>query len=103
MESSQHSVLQEEFAVYKSAMSALKADNKALQEKLCKADGDKEAAVASGSVAAVKAYKTSLPCRKERPSDLPLARWAYRRVPDVCRKPRLPGTARLDDHRISEG
>ncbi|PKA48189.1 hypothetical protein AXF42_Ash021368 [Apostasia shenzhenica] len=32
-ESSQHSALQEEFAVYKSAMSALKADNKALREK----------------------------------------------------------------------
>ncbi|PKA46020.1 hypothetical protein AXF42_Ash021325 [Apostasia shenzhenica] len=81
-------------------MSALKADNKALREKLSKADGDKEAAVASSSAAAVQAYKTSLPCRKERPSDLPLARWAYGRVPDVCRKPCLPGTTRLDDHRI---
>ncbi|PKA56964.1 hypothetical protein AXF42_Ash002268 [Apostasia shenzhenica] len=66
MESPQHSALQEEFAVYKSAMSALKADNKALREKLSKADGDREAAVASSSVAAVEAYKTSLPCRKER-------------------------------------
>ncbi|PKA50808.1 hypothetical protein AXF42_Ash021289 [Apostasia shenzhenica] len=64
--SSQHTALQEEFRVYKSAMSALKADNKALREKLSKADGDKEAAVASSSVAIVQAYKTSLPCRKER-------------------------------------
>ncbi|PKA48136.1 hypothetical protein AXF42_Ash021440 [Apostasia shenzhenica] len=83
-------------------MSALKADNKALREKLSKADGDKEAAVTSSSIVAVGAYKMSLPCRKERPSDLPLAEWAYGRVPDVCRKPHLPGTARLDDHRISE-
>ncbi|PKA54609.1 hypothetical protein AXF42_Ash000444 [Apostasia shenzhenica] len=66
MESSRHSALQEEFAVYKSAMSALKADNKALREKLGKADGNREAAVASSSVTAVEAYKTSLPCRKER-------------------------------------
>ncbi|PKA58683.1 hypothetical protein AXF42_Ash008970 [Apostasia shenzhenica] len=65
-ESSKHAALQEEFAVYKSAMSALKADNKALREKLSKADGDKEAAVASSSAATVQAYKTSLPCRKER-------------------------------------
>ncbi|PKA56888.1 hypothetical protein AXF42_Ash002191 [Apostasia shenzhenica] len=66
IESSKHTALQEEFRVYKSAMSALKADNKALREKLSKADGDKEAAVASSSAADVQAYKTSLPCRKER-------------------------------------
>ncbi|PKA51438.1 hypothetical protein AXF42_Ash002803 [Apostasia shenzhenica] len=66
MESSQHTALQEEFRVYKSAMSALKADNKVLREKMSKADGDKEAAVASSSAAAVQAYKTSLSCRKER-------------------------------------
>ncbi|PKA54771.1 hypothetical protein AXF42_Ash000606 [Apostasia shenzhenica] len=65
-ESSKHSALQEEFRVYKSAMSALKADNKALREKLSKTDGDREAVVASGSIAAVEVYKTSLPCRKER-------------------------------------
>ncbi|PKA63182.1 hypothetical protein AXF42_Ash007978 [Apostasia shenzhenica] len=47
-------------------MSALKADNKALREKLSKVDGDREAAVVSSSIAAVEAYKTSLPCRKER-------------------------------------
>ncbi|PKA47449.1 hypothetical protein AXF42_Ash020178 [Apostasia shenzhenica] len=39
-------------------MGALKADNKALREKLSEADRDKEAAV--------QAYKTSLSCRKER-------------------------------------
>ncbi|PKA47238.1 hypothetical protein AXF42_Ash017183 [Apostasia shenzhenica] len=65
-ESSQRTALQEEFLVYKSAMGALKADNKALREKLSKVNGDREAAVASSSVAAVEAYKTSLPCRKER-------------------------------------
>ncbi|PKA61611.1 hypothetical protein AXF42_Ash018224 [Apostasia shenzhenica] len=65
-ESSKHAALREEYVVYKSAMSALKADNKALREKLSKADGDREAAVVSSSVAAVEAYKTSLPCRKER-------------------------------------
>ncbi|PKA66475.1 hypothetical protein AXF42_Ash003129 [Apostasia shenzhenica] len=65
-ESSKHAALQEEFVVYKSAMSALKADNKALREELSKADGEKEAAVASSSATAVQAYKTSLPCRKER-------------------------------------
>ncbi|PKA60629.1 hypothetical protein AXF42_Ash006262 [Apostasia shenzhenica] len=47
-------------------MSALKANNKALREKLSKVDGDRKAAVASSSAAAVQAYKTSLPCRKER-------------------------------------
>ncbi|PKA46663.1 hypothetical protein AXF42_Ash021536 [Apostasia shenzhenica] len=72
-ESSQHTALQEEFAVYKSAM--LKADNKALREK-------------------------DSPKVTGRPLDLPLARWTYERVSDVCRKPRLPGTTRLDDHRI---
>ncbi|PKA58105.1 hypothetical protein AXF42_Ash019809 [Apostasia shenzhenica] len=66
MKSSKHTALQEEFRVYKSAMSALKADNKALREKLSKAVGDKEAAVASSSAAVVQAYKISLPCRKER-------------------------------------
>ncbi|PKA61062.1 hypothetical protein AXF42_Ash005958 [Apostasia shenzhenica] len=47
-------------------MSALKADNKALREKMDKVAGDQETVATERSVAAVKAYKTSLPCRKER-------------------------------------
>ncbi|PKA65660.1 hypothetical protein AXF42_Ash013074 [Apostasia shenzhenica] len=58
--------LQVEFAVYKSAMGVLKADNKALREKMDKVAGDRETVAAERSAAAVKAYKTSLPCRKER-------------------------------------
>ncbi|PKA65722.1 hypothetical protein AXF42_Ash013137 [Apostasia shenzhenica] len=55
-----------EQGVYKYAMGALKADNKALREKLNKVAGDQEAIAAEKSAAVVKAYKISLPCRKER-------------------------------------
>ncbi|PKA59973.1 hypothetical protein AXF42_Ash009657 [Apostasia shenzhenica] len=47
-------------------MGALKADNKALREKLSKVAEDQEATVAAKSVAAVEAYKISLLCKKER-------------------------------------
>ncbi|PKA53855.1 hypothetical protein AXF42_Ash011335 [Apostasia shenzhenica] len=46
-------------------MGALKADNKALREKMDKVAGDQETVFAERSAVAVKAYKTSLPCRKE--------------------------------------
>ncbi|PKA66455.1 hypothetical protein AXF42_Ash007153 [Apostasia shenzhenica] len=58
--------LQEEFAFYKSVMGALKADNKALREKMNKVAGNQETVDAERFAAAVKAYKTSLPCRKKR-------------------------------------
>ncbi|PKA54366.1 hypothetical protein AXF42_Ash000199 [Apostasia shenzhenica] len=58
--------LKEKFVVYKSVMSALKADNKALREKMDKVAENQEIVAAERSAAAVKAYKTSLSCRKER-------------------------------------
>ncbi|PKA60616.1 hypothetical protein AXF42_Ash006248 [Apostasia shenzhenica] len=47
-------------------MGVMEADNKALREKLVKVTEHQEAVVAERSTAAVEAYKTSLPCRKER-------------------------------------
>ncbi|PKA46363.1 hypothetical protein AXF42_Ash021523 [Apostasia shenzhenica] len=47
-------------------MGALKADNKALREKLNKVVEDQEATIAAKSAASVEAYKISLLCRKER-------------------------------------
>ncbi|PKA55348.1 hypothetical protein AXF42_Ash003987 [Apostasia shenzhenica] len=46
-------------------MGVLKADNKALREKMDKVVGDQETVAAERSAVAVKAYKTSLFCRKE--------------------------------------
>ncbi|PKA65705.1 hypothetical protein AXF42_Ash013120 [Apostasia shenzhenica] len=47
-------------------MGVLKADNKALREKMDNVTGDQETIAAERSAAVVKAYKTSLPCRKKR-------------------------------------
>ncbi|PKA54540.1 hypothetical protein AXF42_Ash000375 [Apostasia shenzhenica] len=47
-------------------MGAMKADNKALREELIKVVEHQEVVVAERFTAAVEAYKTSLPCRKER-------------------------------------
>ncbi|PKA63289.1 hypothetical protein AXF42_Ash017757 [Apostasia shenzhenica] len=47
-------------------MGVMKADNKALRKKLDKAVGDQEVVATERSATAVKAYKTSLPCRQER-------------------------------------
>ncbi|PKA55699.1 hypothetical protein AXF42_Ash011991 [Apostasia shenzhenica] len=47
-------------------MGVMKADNRALREKLGKIARDQEAIIAEKSAAAVATYKTSLPCRQER-------------------------------------
>ncbi|PKA47161.1 hypothetical protein AXF42_Ash017106 [Apostasia shenzhenica] len=47
-------------------MGAMEADNKALREKLVRVAEHQEAVIEERSTAAVEAYKTSLPCRKER-------------------------------------
>ncbi|PKA66792.1 hypothetical protein AXF42_Ash003448 [Apostasia shenzhenica] len=52
--SSQHNALHEKFLVHKSAMGVLKADNKALREKLDKVIKDQETTNAARSVTAVE-------------------------------------------------
>ncbi|PKA48636.1 hypothetical protein AXF42_Ash021045 [Apostasia shenzhenica] len=54
-------------------MGAMNADNKALREKLVKVVEHQEVVIAERSTAAVEAYKTSLPCRKERLEGIKLA------------------------------
>ncbi|PKA57840.1 hypothetical protein AXF42_Ash015218 [Apostasia shenzhenica] len=66
VKSSQLDVAQEEKAKLQEELGMVKADNKALREKLAKVAGDQEAVTAERSTTTVKAYKTSLPCRKGR-------------------------------------
>ncbi|PKA59328.1 hypothetical protein AXF42_Ash001422 [Apostasia shenzhenica] len=66
MKSSQFDAAQKEKTKLQEELGAVKADNKALREKLVKVAEDQEAIVAERSTAAVEAYTTSLPCRQER-------------------------------------
>ncbi|PKA53706.1 hypothetical protein AXF42_Ash009202 [Apostasia shenzhenica] len=66
MKSSQLDVTQEKKAKLQEELSAVKAGNKALWEKLVKVARDQEAVVTERSMTIVEAYKTSLPCRQER-------------------------------------